>query len=187
MGQAKESFEKANPRVWIRPLRLGKTVAVRRSVSPIVTLLFKGAWSDSRGRCVRGFLRLCLIELRLSPKPTMEMGVYGSSDTPRVSPAPITSTSRQHAHADRVGRCGVAAVRRCGGAAVRRCRASARTYGWDTLEPFITIKLGGRRYFAMSGHAGRLCVRGFLRLGSYTDLCAVKNYNGNGRPACPER
>ena len=78
-------------------------------------------------------------------------------------------------------------MRRCGGAAVRRCRASARTYGWDTLEPFITIKLGGRRYFAMSGHAGRLCVRGFLRLGSYTDLCAVKNDNGNGRPACPER
>ena len=63
---------------------------------------------------------------------------------------------------------------RCGGAAVRRCRASARTYGWDTLEPLITIKLGGRRYFAMSGHAGRLCVRGFLRLGLRDELCLSK-------------
>ncbi len=96
----------------------------------------------------------------------MEMGVYGSSDTPRVSPTPINSTPRQHAHVAQGDRHDVAAV--------RRCRASARTYGWDTLEPFITIKLGGRRYFAMSGHAGRLCVRGFLRLGSYTDLCTAK-------------
>ena len=77
----------------------------------------------------------------------------------RVSPTPISSTQRSARNADRFGRCGVAAVRRCGGAVVRRCGASARTYGWDTLEPFITIKLGGRRYFAMSGHAGRLYVR----------------------------
>ena len=39
----------------------------------------------------------------------------------------LTSTQRPAFHADRVGRCGVAAVRRCG--------ASARTYGWDTVEP----------------------------------------------------
>ena len=44
-----------------------------------------------------------------SPKTTMEMGVHrvhGSSGTPRVSPAPLTSTQRRHGHIDRVGRGG---------------------------------------------------------------------------------
>ena len=103
-----------------------------------------------------------------------ELSYSNKTHPSRSSPAPTPSTQRTACDAERDGRLVDVAVRRCGGAAVRRCRASARTYGWDTLEPFITIKLGGRRYFAMSGHAGRLCVRGFLRLGLRDELCLSK-------------